>query len=91
MEYLLLYQQTKMSHLSVILASPQVNLWAMLVSSRREMQGIVPFATQRIQESYGPSQGFPDGTSGEEKVKVKVAQLCLTLCDLMDYTVHGNL
>ena len=55
------------------------------------MQGIVPFATQRIQESYGPSQGFPDGTSGEEKVKVKVAQLCLTLCDLMDYTVHGNL
>ena len=23
------------------------------------------------------------------KVKVKVAQLCLTLCDPMDYTVHG--
>ena len=22
------------------------------------------------------------------KVKVKVAQLCLTLCDPMDYTVH---
>ena len=91
MEYLLLYQQTEMSHLSVILASPQVNLWAMPVSSRREMQGIVPFATQRIQESHGPSQGFPDGTSGEEKVKVKGAQLCLTLCDPMDYTVHGNL
>ena len=89
MEYLLLYQQTQMSHLSVILASPQVNVWAMLVSSRREMPGIVSFATQRIQESHGPSQGFPDGTSGEEKVKV--AQLCLTLCDLMDYTVHGNL
>ena len=25
------------------------------------------------------------------KVKVKVAQLCLTLCDPMDYTVHGIL
>ena len=25
------------------------------------------------------------------KVKVKVAQLCLTLCNLMDYTVHGIL
>ena len=24
-------------------------------------------------------------------VKVKVAQLCLTLCDPMDYTVHGIL
>ena len=23
------------------------------------------------------------------KVKVKVPQLCLTLCDLMDYVVHG--
>ena len=91
MEYLLLYQQTKMSHLSVILASPQVNLWAMPVSSRREMQGIVPFATQRIQECHSPSQGFPGGTRGEEQVKVKVAQLCLTLCDPMDYAAHGNL
>ena len=25
------------------------------------------------------------------KVKVKVAQSCLTFCDLMDYTVHGIL
>ena len=25
------------------------------------------------------------------KAKVKVAQLCLTLCDPMDYTVHGIL
>ena len=25
------------------------------------------------------------------KVKVKVAQSCLTLCDIMEYTVHGNL
>ena len=24
-------------------------------------------------------------------VKIKVTQLCLTLCDPMDYTVHGNL
>ena len=29
--------------------------------------------------------------SGTFKVKVKVAQLCLTLCDLMDYMVHGSL
>ena len=27
----------------------------------------------------------------EEKVKVKVAQSCLTLCDPMGYTVHGIL
>ena len=27
----------------------------------------------------------------EKKVKVKVAQSCLTLCDPMDYTVHGIL
>ena len=26
-----------------------------------------------------------------ESVKVKVTQLCLTLCDPMDYTVHGIL
>ena len=26
-----------------------------------------------------------------QKVKVKVAQLCPTLCDLMDYTAHGIL
>ena len=26
-----------------------------------------------------------------EKLKVKVAQLCPTLCDPMDYTVHGIL
>ena len=26
-----------------------------------------------------------------KKVKVKVAQSCPTLCDPMDYTVHGNL
>ena len=25
------------------------------------------------------------------KRKMKVAQLCLTLCDPMDYAVHGNL
>ena len=25
------------------------------------------------------------------KVKVKFAQLCMTLCDPMDYTVHGIL
>ena len=27
----------------------------------------------------------------ESEVKVKVAQLCLTLCDPMDYIVHGIL
>ena len=60
-----------MSHVSVILASPYVNLWAMPVSSRREIQGTVPFATQRIQECRSPWQGFPGGTSGEEKVQWK--------------------
>ena len=27
----------------------------------------------------------------DEKVKMKVTQLCLTLCDPVDYTVHGIL
>ena len=35
------------------------------------------------------SSGFPYRMTF--KVKVKVAQLCLTLCDPMDYTVHGIL
>ena len=30
-------------------------------------------------------------TITKEEVKVKVAQSCPTLCDAMDYTVHGNL
>ena len=30
-------------------------------------------------------------TADAQKVKVKVAQSCPTLCDLMDYTVHGIL
>ena len=28
---------------------------------------------------------------GEEKLKVKVTQSCLILCNPMDYIVHGNL
>ena len=35
----------------------------------------------------GNTVSFPDSA----KVKVKVAQLCLTLCDPMDYTVLGIL
>ena len=31
------------------------------------------------------------GSQGESEVKVKIIQLCLTLCNLMDYTVHGIL
>ena len=35
---------------------------------------------------------WPLGPHGRKvKVKVKIAQLCPTLCDLMDYTVHGIL
>ena len=33
----------------------------------------------------------PRKTGIKMKVKVKVAQSCLTLCDPMDYTVHGIL
>ena len=32
-----------------------------------------------------------DGIIKSMDVKVKVAQSCLTLCDPMDYTVHGIL
>ena len=34
--------------------------------------------------------GFAGGTSGKE-VKVKVTLSCSTLCDPMDYPVHGGL
>ena len=34
---------------------------------------------------------FLGGFLGETKVKVKVAQSCPTLCDPMDYAVHGIL
>ena len=38
-------------------------------------------------------RGLPLGrcTSVLDTVKVKAAQLCLTLCDPVDYTVHGIL
>ena len=35
------------------------------------------------------SQQFTN--SDDQRVKVKVAQSCLTLCNPMDYTVHGIL
>ena len=35
------------------------------------------------------NNGFTPGIT--KKMKVKVAQLCLTLCDHMNYTVHGIL
>ena len=38
---------------------------------------------------YYYTQGTLQGT--RDLVKVKVAQLCLTLCDTMDYTPHGIL
>ena len=45
--------------------------------------------------SPGASSGTPSCTlppaSEHTALKVKVTQLCLTLCDLMDYTVHGIL
>ena len=37
-----------------------------------------------------PLEKHPD-VKCESEVKVKVAQLWLTLCDPMDYTVHGIL
>ena len=37
------------------------------------------------------SHPFIVSAAQKVKVKVKVTQLCLTLCDPMDYTVHGIL
>ena len=34
---------------------------------------------------------LPGGANGKEKWKVNVAQSCPTLCNPMDYTVHGIL
>ena len=51
----------------------------------------------RVQGGIQPYSGLTKkkGKGNQErigvKVKVKVAQSCLTLCDPMDYTVHGIL
>jgi len=36
-------------------------------------------------------KGHVDIVGGEKKVKVKVTRSCPTLCDPMDYAVHGIL
>ena len=41
----------------------------------------------KVVDGRGPGQGI----LGRGKVKVKVAQSCLTLCNPRDYTVHGIL
>ena len=41
--------------------------------------------SDRLVEEVAFDQGF------KLKLQVKFAQLCRTLCDLMDYTVHGIL
>ena len=46
-----------------------------------------PYLSRCFHTTYGPCWAF----STWRKVKVKVAQSCLTLCDPMDYTVHGTL
>ena len=38
----------------------------------------------------GPFQVRDNGYKLDFKVKVKVTQLCPTLCNPIDYTVHGN-
>ena len=45
--------------------------------------------TQRVSQSYTDNR--EEGDKGDQKEKVKVTQLCPTLCDPMDYTVHGIL
>ena len=38
----------------------------------------------------GPFQVCDNGYKLDFKLKVKISQLCLTLCNPIDYTVHGN-
>ena len=47
-------------------------------------------AINQIGEPAGREMIFK-GHFENEKVKVKVAQSCLTLCNPIDYTVHGIL
>ena len=39
----------------------------------------------------GPITSWPIDGETVETVKVRIAQSCLTLCDPMDYTIHGIL
>ena len=59
---------------------------------------MVPAVCTGTRGERGDGQGLglagQQGSWGQEvagKVKVKVAQLCLTLCGPMDYTAHGVL
>ena len=50
------------------------------------LYGVIFFTVQQNESAVLTIKG-----KLELKVKVKFAQLCLTLCDPMDYTVHGIL
>ena len=59
-------------------------------ASRRHESRPGMWCSQAQACSFGRRHGlsFPGSSVTKEKVKVKVAQSCLTLCDPMDYTVH---
>ena len=54
------------------------------MSARHDLED----AINQIGEPAGRERIFK-GHFENEKVKVKVAQSCLTLCNPIDYTVHG--
>ena len=62
------------------------------------MIGSISLESRPEEQFKLPESRWPEEVSdvmlknyGNRKAKVKVAQLCLTLCDPMDYTVHGIL
>ena len=67
--------------------------WVAMPSSRGSSQTrdrtCIPWAAVRVFTAEPP--GKPFNYHSFMKVKVKVAWLCLTLCDPMDYIVHGIL
>ena len=64
--------------------------WVAIPFSRRSSQPRIESGSPALRADSLPSE--PSGKpSYNLKVKVTVAQLCPTLCDPMDYTVHGIL
>ena len=56
----------------------KVTLHKTLINFKREKSNL---KVEKLQYTFNPN----------DKKKKKVAQLCPTLCDSMDYTVHGIL
>ena len=78
---------------------PVEKIFTVLDSGAKKPPPFIHLFTDLLTQHFGGSQGFSENHSKSSplgsglcvKVKVKVTQSCASLCDPMDYTVHGIL